>query len=144
MLGQVDDWLAELFAPNSIDTTLDQLNKRPCRTPPPSPAPKRPAHGSPSTPSQPVLGSLRAGGDPAVVGPWIAETQAKKVTAQAEIRTATGRRHMSRDEIAAVVTAFGEFAQVVQGADPADKRHIRPAQANTDLPTRGATSGSSH
>jgi len=34
--------------------------------------------------------SLRAGGDPGVAGPWIAETQAKKVAAQAEIRNATG------------------------------------------------------
>jgi hypothetical protein len=32
--------------------------------------------------------SLDAGADPAVIGPWIAETQAKKVTAQAEVRTA--------------------------------------------------------
>jgi hypothetical protein len=52
---------------------------------------------------------------------------------------------MSRDVIAAVVTAFGELAQVVQGADPADKADIyaqlRPTLTNQN---RGATSGSSH
>lgn len=53
-----------------------------------------------------------------------AGTQAKKVAAQAEIRTAVGRRRMSRDEIATVVAALGELAQVVQGADPADKADI--------------------
>lgn len=54
-------------------------------------------------------------------GPWIAEVQAKKVAAQAEIRAATGQRRMSREEIEAVVTAFVDLARVVQGADPADK-----------------------
>lgn len=38
--------------------------------------------------------SLKAGADPAVIGPWIAETQAKKVAAQAGMRAATGRHQM--------------------------------------------------
>jgi len=59
-----------------------------------------------------------------VIGPWIAETQAKKVAAQAEIRTATGRRPMSRDEIEGVVTALGDLARVVRAADPEDKADI--------------------
>ena len=46
-----------------------------------------------------------------MIGPWIAETQAKKVAAQAEIRTATGQRPMSRDEIEAIVAALGDLAQ---------------------------------
>ena len=72
------------------------------------------------------------GADPAVIGPWIAETQAKKVTAQAEIRTATGRRQMSRDDIAAIVAALADLAQVVCEADPADKADIY-AQLNLTL-----------
>jgi site-specific DNA recombinase len=67
-----------------------------------------------------------------VIGPWIAETQAKKVTAQAEIRTATGRRQMSRDDIAAIVAALADLAQVVCEADPADKADIY-AQLNLTL-----------
>ena len=59
-----------------------------------------------------------------MIGPWIAETQAKKVTAQAEIRTATGRRQLSRDDIAAIVAAFADLAQVVREADPADKADL--------------------
>ena len=66
-----------------------------------------------------------------MIGPWIAETQAKKVTAQAEIRTATGRRQMSRDDIAAIVAALADLAQVVCEADPADKADIY-AQAQPD------------
>lgn len=59
-----------------------------------------------------------------MIGPWIAETQAKKVTAQAEIRTATGQGPMSRDDIAAIVAAFADLAQVVREADPADKADL--------------------
>jgi hypothetical protein len=65
--------------------------------------------------------SLKAGGDPAVVGPWIAETQAKKVAAQAEIRAATGHREMGPDDIAAIVADLGDLARVVHDAEPADK-----------------------
>ncbi len=77
-----------------------------------------------------------------MIGPWIAETQARKVTAQAEICTATGRRQMSRDDIAAIVAALTDLAQVVREADPADKgRPIRPAQPDSHLPARPATGG---
>ena len=62
-----------------------------------------------------------------MIGPWIAETQAKKVAAQAEIRTATGRRQMSRDEIEAVVTALGDLARVVQAADPQTRQTYTPS-----------------
>ncbi len=46
------------------------------------------------------------------------------VAAQGEIRNATGRHQMSRYDIAAIVTALGELARVVQEADPADKADI--------------------
>jgi hypothetical protein len=46
--------------------------------------------------------SRKAGGDPAVVGPWIAKTRAKKVAAEAEIRAATGQRQMAPDRVAAI------------------------------------------
>jgi hypothetical protein len=62
-----------------------------------------------------------------VIGPWIAETRAKKVTAQAEIRTATGRRQMSRDDIAAIVAALADLAQVVCEADPPTRQIYTPS-----------------
>jgi hypothetical protein len=46
-------------------------------------------------------------------------TQAKKVAAQAEIRTASGQRQMSHEDVAAVVTAFGDPARIAQNADKA-------------------------
>ena len=128
VLGHVDDWLAELFDPDAIGATVAQLAEQAEQLEDPA------AHARAEAARLRVAecdaqisryrASIDAGGDPAVIGPWIAETQAKKVAAQAETRTATGRHRMSRDEIEAVVTALGELARVVQAADPQDKADI--------------------
>jgi len=68
--------------------------------------------------------SLDVGGDRAVIGPWMAGTQAQRVAAQAGIRLATGQRRMTRDEIAAIVTVLGDLMQVIRDADPADKADL--------------------
>ena len=61
---------------------------------------------------------------PAVIGPRIAETQAQKVAARAEIRSVIGQRRMTRYEIAAIVTALGDLVQVIRDADPAEKAEL--------------------
>jgi hypothetical protein len=128
VLGEVDDWLAELFAPDAIDATVTELTEQAERLEDPAAQARAEAARERIATYDAQISryraSIDAGGDPAVIGPWIAETQAKKVAAQAEIRTATGRHHMNRDEIAAIVAALGEIAGVVQEADPADKADI--------------------
>ena len=128
MLGRVDDWLGGLFGPDGIDATLSQLADqaapapRPRSTHPTGTGPR--AHRRIRHRDQPVPGKPQGGVDPAVVGPWIAETQAKKVAAQAGIRAATWRRQMTPDDIAAIVAVLGDLTSVVQRADPADKAEI--------------------
>jgi site-specific DNA recombinase len=128
VLGHVDDWLAHLFAPEAIDATVTQLAEQAERLEDPNTQARAEAARARVAEYDAEIAqyraSLRAGGDPAVIGPWIAETQAKKVAAQAETRTATGRDRMSRDEIVAIVTALGELARVVQEADPADRADL--------------------
>ena len=114
-----------MFDPGSIDTTVGQLTEQAARLEDPATHALAEAARARIAECDAEISqyraSLKAGGDPKVIGPWIAETQAKKVAAQAEIRSASGRRQMNRDEIESVVTAFGELAQMVQEADPADK-----------------------
>ena len=128
VLGQVDDWLAEMFAPANIDATLNVLAGQAAQLENPATLARAEAARARIAEYDAQISryraSLDAGGDPAVIGPWIAETQAKNVTAQAETRTATGRRQLSRDDIAAVVAAFADLAQVVRDADPADKADL--------------------
>jgi DNA invertase Pin-like site-specific DNA recombinase len=128
VLGHVDGWLAELFGPAGIDATLNQLAGQAAQLHDPAALARAEAArariaGYDAEISQ-YRASLKAGADPAVIGPWIAETQAKKVTAQAEIRAATGQRQMNRDDIAAIVAALSDLARVVQDAEPADKAEI--------------------
>jgi hypothetical protein len=59
-----------------------------------------------------------------VIDPWIAETQAQKVAARTEIRSATRQCRMTRDEIAAIVAALGDLVRVIHDADPADKADL--------------------
>ena len=128
VLGRVDGWLAELFDPASIDATLSQLAEHAAQLQDPAALARAEAARARMTEYDAEISqyraSLKAGGDPAVIGPWIAETQAKKVAAQAEIRAATGQRHMTPDDIAAIVAALGDLARVVHAADPADKAEI--------------------
>jgi site-specific DNA recombinase len=127
VLGHVDDWLAELFATEAIDATVTRLAEQVGQLQDPAQTRAEAAHvriADYDAQLSRYRASIDAGGDPAAIGPWIAETQAKKVAAQAEIRTATGRRQMSRDEIEAVVTALGDLARVAQEADPGDKADI--------------------
>jgi site-specific DNA recombinase len=128
VLGHVDGWLGELFGPAGIDETLSQLAERAAQ--PNDPAALARAEAARARIAEydaeisQYRASLKAGGDPAVVGPWIAETQAKKVAAQAEIRAVTGQRRMSPDDIAAIVAALGDLARVVRDADTSDKAEI--------------------
>ena len=128
VLGHLDDWLEELFSPAGIHTTLDHLAEQAAQLQ--DPAALARAEGGRGRIAEydaeisQYRASLKAGADPAVIGPWIAETQAKKVAAQAEIRAATGQHRISRDEIAAIVAALGDLARVVSEADPADKSEI--------------------
>jgi site-specific DNA recombinase len=128
VLGRVDGWLAELFGPDGTDTTISQLAEQAAQIQDPTALARAEAARARINEYDAEIGqyraSLKAGGDPAVIGPWIAETQAKKVAAQAVIRAATGQRQMAPDDIAAIVTALGDLARVVHDADAADKAEI--------------------
>src|SRR5262249_2844596 len=129
VLGPLDDWLAETFGPVGRDATVSQLAERAAYLHDPAALSRveaARARGSElDAEMSQYRASLKAGADPAVIGPWIAETQAKKVAAQAEIRTATGRRQpMTPDDIAGIVSAFSDLTRVVRDAEPEDKAEI--------------------
>jgi site-specific DNA recombinase len=128
ILSHVDGWLTRLFDAAGIDTTISQLAAQAAQLEDHAPQARAEAArariaGYDTEISQ-YRASLQAGADPAVVGPWITETQARKVVAQAEIRAATGQRHMNPDDIRTIVTALGDLARIVRDADPADKSEI--------------------
>ncbi|MFD0884120.1 recombinase family protein, partial [Streptosporangium algeriense] len=68
--------------------------------------------------------ALEAGADPVLVTQWMAETQAQRAAAQAQLRQTGARRRMTREEINTVMNALGDLVQVMQEADPVDKAEI--------------------
>jgi hypothetical protein len=86
VLGPLDNWLAEKFGQASIDTTVSELAERAALLEDPGTLARGEAAQATIAELNAQISqyraSLDAGGDPAVIGPWIAETQAKKVTAQ--------------------------------------------------------------
>ncbi|AVH59650.1 hypothetical protein C4B68_32270 [Streptomyces dengpaensis] len=70
--------------------------------------------------------ALEAGAGPALVTRWIAETQARKARAVAELRTTTQGpgSQMPRDEIDRLVRSISELAAVVRQTEAADKAVI--------------------
>lgn len=75
MLGQVDDWLAETFAPANIDATLDVLARQADQLEDPAAGAKAEAARARVAEYDAQISryraSLDAGADPAVIGPWI-------------------------------------------------------------------------
>ncbi|MFD0882960.1 hypothetical protein ACFQ08_00040 [Streptosporangium algeriense] len=61
------------------------------------------------------------GADPVLVAQWMAETQAQRVAAEANLRQRGDRRRMTREEIDVMATAIGDLAQALPEADPNDK-----------------------
>jgi RNA polymerase sigma-70 factor (sigma-E family) len=72
--------------------------------------------------------ALDSGADPAVVGQWIAEIQVRKLAAHARLRAATGARpgseRMTKEQIAATVTAISDLMQALRYATTKDKAEI--------------------
>jgi site-specific DNA recombinase len=72
--------------------------------------------------------ALDSGADPAVVGRWITETQARKLAADARLRAATGTRpaptRMTKEQIAATVTTIRDLMRALRTAAAEDKAEI--------------------
>jgi site-specific DNA recombinase len=72
--------------------------------------------------------ALDSGADPAVVGQWITESQVRKLAAGARLRAATGARpgpeRMTKEQIAATVTAISDLMQALRYATTEDKAEI--------------------
>jgi site-specific DNA recombinase len=68
--------------------------------------------------------ALEAGTDPVLVQQRAAQVQAEKAVAEAALRSASGRRHMTAKEIGALVEALSGIAAILRAAEPQDKADV--------------------
>jgi site-specific DNA recombinase len=121
----LDAWLAQAFAPHRLADTInamaaadrDEGSDAAARA-------TRRTLAECDTKLARYRAALDTGADPCVVTAWIAQTQAERVKAEADLRTSTGRSWMSRDEIARMVAVLGDLVAVLREADSADKAEL--------------------
>jgi site-specific DNA recombinase len=129
ILGPLDGWLAQVFDPGQLDTTLDALEAAADSTDDTDQAKTQAARrrvAKCDTRLARYRAALEAGTDPVVVSAWIAEVQAERLAAEVELDRAAGRRNqrMSRDQLAALVNGLGNLLGVLASAAPEDKAEV--------------------
>ena len=129
LLGPLDGWLAQVFDPGQLDTTLDALEAAASSTDDAGQAKTQAARrrvAECDTRLARYRAALEAGTDPVVVSAWIAEVQAERLAAEVELGRATGQRsrRLSRDQLAALVNGLGNLLDVLASAAPEDKAEV--------------------
>jgi site-specific DNA recombinase len=132
ILPELDTWLTKALDPRHLPATLDALAAGQLTEPSPEETGLREEIAACERQLAQYRAALDGGGDPAVVGGWITETQARKLTAEARLRThnaTTGPApgHMSKEEIAALADTITGLMAVPHHAEPADKTDIYTA-----------------
>ncbi|MBO4142124.1 hypothetical protein J5U46_18385 [Micromonospora tulbaghiae] len=123
----LDTWLASAFAPHRIAQTITAMaDAQPFSHPPATGTATQAIITECDAKLERYRAALDAGTDPAVVTGWIAQTQAERARAEADLRTIarTTPRRMSQGEITALVTALGDITTVLRDVDPADKAEV--------------------
>jgi len=129
VVPELDTWLTRTLDPARLPATIDALTTAQPQELSPEVASLREEIEQCERRLAQYRAALDAGGDAAVVGQWITETQARKLAADARLRAQTGPSNttpgrMSKDEINAIVGAITDLMTVLRHADPADKAEL--------------------
>jgi site-specific DNA recombinase len=128
IIPELDAWLSKVLDPAHLPQTIDAL----AAAQEEEISPEVASLGDDIAQCDRQLAQYRAaldsGGDPAVVGRWITETQAKKLAAEARLHASTSTQaapgRMTREQIAATVNAITDLMTALRHAAPADKAAI--------------------
>ncbi len=63
--------------------------------------------------------AIDAGGDPAEIGAWITQAKAQRIQAEADLRKATSKARITRQQIEELITMTADIAATLHDADPA-------------------------
>ena len=66
--------------------------------------------------------TIDAGGDPAEIGTWISEAKAQRVQAEAELRKATSKTLITRQQVEELITMTTDIAATLREAEPRPRR----------------------
>jgi site-specific DNA recombinase len=128
VLPELDIWLSKALNPAHLPATIEDLAAGQGDAISPELASLRDEIDGYDRQLAQYRASLDAGGDTAVIGQWITETQTKKLAADARQRAATGTRtgpaRMTKDQITVTVNAITGFINALRYATTEDKAEI--------------------
>jgi site-specific DNA recombinase len=125
LLASLDGWLAQAFSPSRLNEIIRVMHEAQADD---HPTAQRQAARQVLEDCHQRLAryraALEAGADPVLVTQWIAEAQADRAAAQAQLSQAAARRRMTHEQISSLVAAFGDLSEVIKQGDPADKAEV--------------------
>ena len=126
LMPPLDHWFAGVFSHDRLPETISRLAVAPADEPVPEIDQLRDQMAEADRQLTAYRAALDGGGDPAVIGAWIAETQARKLAAWARLGSLAGAApaRLTSQEITAMVTAISDVVTVLASADPADKAEL--------------------
>jgi site-specific DNA recombinase len=128
ILPELDTWLSTSLDPARLPATVEALAVSQDGAIPRELVSLREEIGTCDQKLAQYRAALDSGADPAVVGQWITETQARKLAADARLRAATGTRpgpeRMTKEQIAATVSAISDLMRALRDAATEDKAEI--------------------
>ncbi|MFN2526942.1 MAG: recombinase zinc beta ribbon domain-containing protein [Actinomycetota bacterium] len=126
VVPELDRWLAQVFNPRNVDSTIEALTEAAHQAQP---------EAARLDAARKVLAdcdgrlaryraTLEAGGDPKVVAAWIAEVQGERLHAEREIARHSAHAPLDAKAIRALVRAVRDPVRMLRKADPALKARI--------------------
>ncbi len=124
VIPSLDRWLAKIFQPGQIEDTITTLTDAQPEDHPENPAELRTIADCDRKLAA-YRATLDAGGDPAIISEWIAQTQTEKKLAESKLRQRDSKtKRLTREQIHHIVTTLTDITQVIHDAAPADKAEI--------------------
>jgi hypothetical protein len=122
---QVDSWLAAVFAPANLQATIDQMAAaQDSATDNALAEAARAKIESANVKLARYRAVIDAGGDLTEIGKWISEAKTQRVRAEADLRNATAKARITRQQIAELIADLGDIGAMLHDADQAAKAKV--------------------
>ncbi|MEV4218809.1 recombinase family protein [Nonomuraea sp. NPDC049725] len=125
ILGELDTWLCQVFAPVNLRRTVEILLEARDREADriAIETAKRTVDDCDRRMAR-YRSTLDAGGDPEEIGRWMAETRAERLKAEGSLRAVNRKKDTTEKEVMELIPGLAEMTQVLKAADPADRNEL--------------------
>jgi hypothetical protein len=116
----MNDWIAGLFDPRNISETIDLIMAaQDSGTDDIAAAAAKAKITDANQRMARYKAVIDAGGDPAEIGAWITEARAQRVQAEADLRQATSKTRITRQQVKEMITTTTDIAATLRNAETA-------------------------